>query len=479
MIFTSLDFAIFLPIVFFFYWFVFSSNLKLQNLCILFASFFFYGWWDYRFLFLIIISSLVDYYIGLKLYQSNQNQKRFFVWISLCFNIGLLGFFKYYNFFYDSFVDVFKLLGKDINGGSLKIILPLGISFYTFQKLSYVIDIYKQKLKPCNNIIVFFAFVSFFPQLVAGPIERATNLLHQFEFKRQFSYIKSIDGLKQILWGFFKKLVIADNCAVLVDMIFGNYTAHTSSTLVLGALLFSFQIYCDFSGYTDIAIGTSRLFGFNLRKNFNYPYFSKNITEFWQRWHISLTTWFRDYLYFPLGGNKKGKWTTCRNTLIVFLVSGLWHGANWTFVIWGALNWLLYLPHLFLRKTNKVTKKVRKLPNIQDLILMIMTFIAITFSWIFFRSESLVDAVHYICGIFSRSFFSIPCNIPKNNTIVVVLLIMFFMIMEWLGRDHEYAIERYSIALPGLLSWFFYSSIILLLVLYGYTQVTPFIYFQF
>ena len=319
MLFNSIDFAVFLPTVFLLYWLLANKNLRLQNALIVLASYVFYGWWDWRFLFLVVFSTLVDYLIGLALLKENNQQKRkLLLWISITVNLGFLGFFKYYNFFLDNFVSVFSFFGTEIKANSLNIILPVGISFYTFQTLSYTIDVYKKKLEPTKDFIAFSAFVSFFPQLVAGPIERATNLLPQFYNKRTFDYLKAVNGMRQILWGLFKKIVIADNCAEYANLIFNNSTDYSGSTLVLGAIFFTFQIYGDFSGYSDIAIGTSRLFGFNLMRNFAFPYFSRDIAEFCRRWHISLSTWFRDYLYIPLGGSRGGTWSKIRNIFIIF-----------------------------------------------------------------------------------------------------------------------------------------------------------------
>ncbi len=349
MLFNSIDFAIFLPIVFLLYWFVANKNLKLQNFLIVVASYLFYGWWDWRFLSLILFSTLIDYSVGIRLSkEENISKRKILLWISILINLGFLGFFKYYNFFLDNFITAFTFFGTPINAQGLNIILPVGISFYTFQTLSYTIDVYKRKLEPTRDFIAFSAFVSFFPQLVAGPIERATSLLPQFYKKRTFEYHKAVDGLRQILWGLFKKIVIADNSAQIANEIFNNSADYSGSTLVLGAIFFTFQIYGDFSGYSDIAIGTSRLFGFNLKQNFAFPYFSRDIAEFWRRWHISLSTWFRDYLYIPLGGSRGGTWMKVRNTFAIFIVSGFWHGANWTFIVWGALNALYFLPLLLV-----------------------------------------------------------------------------------------------------------------------------------
>ena len=375
MLFNSLDFAIFLPIVFLLYWFVAQKNLKLQNALIVLASYVFYGWWDWRFLSLIIFSTVVDYLIGQRLRtEDKQSKRKILLWTSVIVNLGFLGFFKYYNFFLENFVDAFSLFGMQINANSLNIILPVGISFYTFQTLSYTIDVYRKKLEPTQDFIAFSAFVCFFPQLVAGPIERATNLLPQFYKKRTFEYHKAVDGMRQILWGLFKKVVIADNCAEFANQIFNNSADMNGSTLVLGAIFFTFQIYGDFSGYSDIAIGTSRLFGFDLKQNFATPYFSRDIAEFWRRWHISLSTWFRDYLYIPLGGSRGGTWMKVRNTFAIFLVSGFWHGANWTFIIWGALNAIYFLPLLLTNNNRKnlgVVAEGKLLPSLRELFSML------------------------------------------------------------------------------------------------------------
>ncbi|MBU1908629.1 MAG: MBOAT family protein, partial [Verrucomicrobia bacterium] len=345
MLFNSIDFAVFLPLVFLLYWFVFQRNLRLQNLFLVVVSYVFYGWWDWRFLFLIAFSTLVDYVVGRGLAgEERVGRRRLLVGISLAANLGLLGFFKYYNFFLDNFVAAFTFFGHPLQARSLNIILPVGISFYTFQTLSYTLDVYARRMKANRDPVAFWAYVSFFPQLVAGPIERATRLLPQFLVPRRFNESAAVDGLRQILWGFFKKLVIADTCAVHVNRIFQDCGAYSGSTLFLGVFLFAFQIYSDFSGYSDIAIGTARLFGFDLMRNFAFPYFSRDHAEFWRRWHISLSTWFRDYLYVPLGGSRGSLAQRVRNTFIIFLVSGFWHGANWTFLVWGALNALYFLP---------------------------------------------------------------------------------------------------------------------------------------
>ncbi len=476
MLFNSIEFAIFLPLVFILYWFVFNKNLRLQNLFLLCTSYVFYGWWDYRFLSLIIISSLVDYIVGIQLSKNENNRKRvLFLLTSIFVNLGLLGFFKYYNFFLDSFQEAFTFFGKSINVRTLKIILPVGISFYTFQTLSYSIDIYRKKMQPTRNIITFFAYVSFFPQLVAGPIERAINLIPQFEKYRVFDQNKAIDGLRQILWGLFKKIVIADNCATIVNEVFSNSNAHSGSELFLGVIFFAFQIYGDFSGYSDIAIGSARLFGFNLMRNFAFPYFSRDIAEFWRRWHISLSSWFRDYLYIPLGGSRGPKSMQIRNTLIIFLVSGFWHGANWTFIIWGFLNALYFIPLMILKQNRKNIDTVaqgRFLPSIREFLEIAMTFTLTTFAWIFFRAQNLHHAISYIAGIISKSLFTFPAIEKK-----LLVLIFLFMTFEWIKRNKNHALE-FDTSKNVALRWLLYIVLVVLIFTYSGTN-QQFIYFQF
>ena len=483
MLFNSLDFAIFLPIVFLLYWFVANKNLKIQNLLIVISSYVFYGWWDWRFLSLIIFSTAVDYLIGIALLKiENQTKRKLLLWTSIVVNLGFLGFFKYYNFFLDSFVESFSFFGSKIQGDSLDIILPIGISFYTFQTLSYSIDVYRKKLTPTTDIVAFSAFVCFFPQLVAGPIERATHLLPQFYSRRKFEYDKAIDGMRQILWGLFKKVVIADNCAEYVNIIFNNSESYSGSTLALGAVLFSIQIYGDFSGYSDIAIGTSKLFGFDLMQNFKFPYFSRDVAEFWRRWHISLSTWFRDYLYIPLGGSKGGTWMRIRNTFIIFIVSGFWHGANWTFVIWGFLNALFILPSI-IRSTNRKNIEVvaygKLLPSFKDFIAIVATFLLTAFAWIFFRADNVGHAVGFISEIFSTSFFTIPKFVNKMPFLLTALLIFLFFTIEWLGREQKFALESIGSNWKKRYRIIFYYSIVLVIMIFGNFKENQFIYFQF
>lgn len=478
MLFNSIDFAFFLPIVFVLYWFVFNKNLKLQNLLIVVSSYVFYGWWDWRFLSLILFSTLVDYSVGLGLLkEKNQRRRKLLLFSSVIVNLGFLGFFKYYNFFLENFTAAFSFFGSDIRADSLNIILPVGISFYTFQTLSYTIDVYKRRLEPSKDFVAFSAFVSFFPQLVAGPIERAVHLLPQFYVKRSFDKTKAVDGLRQILWGLFKKIVIADNCATYANLIFNNSGDYSGSTLVLGALFFTFQIYGDFSGYSDIAIGTSRLFGFDLMRNFNFPYFSRDIAEFWRRWHISLSTWFRDYLYIPLGGSRGGTWMKVRNTFIIFIVSGFWHGANWTFIVWGALNAFYFLP-LLLTNKNRVhlgpIAQGRIIPSMRELAPMLLTFGLTVFAWIFFRARDIGHAMSYISGIFSESILSVPEVRPTK----VILLSMLFILIEWMGREGQFAIADLGLKWKRPFRYAMYYALILAILWFGGKE-QEFIYFQF
>ena len=482
MLFNSIDFAVFLPIVFLLYWLLANKSLKLQNALIVLASYLFYGWWDWRFLSLILFSTLVDYTIGRKLKsEKNQTKRKILLWTSICVNLGFLGFFKYANFFLDNFTAAFSFFGSEIATHSLHIILPVGISFYTFQTLSYTIDVYKQKLEPTNDFIVFSAFVSFFPQLVAGPIERATNLLPQFYKKRTFELSKAVDGMRQILWGLFKKIVIADSCAELANQIFNNSAEMNGSTLVLGALFFTFQIYGDFSGYSDIAIGTSRLFGFNLMQNFKFPYFSRDIAEFWRRWHMSLSTWFRDYLYIPLGGSRGGTWMKVRNTFLIFIVSGFWHGANWTFIAWGTLHAIYFLPLLLTNKNRNNLEIVAQgsyLPTARELLQMLFTFMLTVLAWIIFRANDITHAFHYISEIFSASILETPKLSDSKEAITTMLLVFIFIFIEWLGRESQFALEHLGLKWKRPLRHALYYTIIIALF-WCNGKEQQFIYFQF
>ena len=442
------------------------------------SSYFFYACWDWRFLFLLIFSTALDFFTGSKMETAKTvASKKFWFWLSISINISFLGVFKYYNFFAESFADIMGNFGLQVNPFTLKVILPVGISFYTFHGLSYVIDIFKNRIKAEHDFIDYAVFVSFFPLLVAGPIERATHLLPQIKKERNFDYQKAVNGLKQILWGLFKKIVIADQCAQYTNTIFDDYSNHSGSTLLLGAIFFSFQIYGDFSGYSDIALGTARLFGIELLRNFAFPYFSRDIAEFWRRWHISLSSWFRDYLYFPLGGSRGGTWMKIRNTFLIFLVSGFWHGANWTFIVWGLLNAIYIMPSIIFN-TNRnhidIVAKGNYLPSIREFFMMLSTFFLTVFAWIFFRSASLSDAFSFIKGIFSSSLFSIPSIHPLD----LFILLLIFLPIEWLGRASQFAIENTFEKSSNFLRYGLYYLLLVAIFFYN-SAGQQFIYFQF
>lgn len=477
MLFNSIGFLIFLPIVFILYWFVFRKKYQHQNLMQLVASFYFYACWDWRFLFLLMFSIGLDFVSGLQIEKSKtKKEATFWLTLSIVINLGFLGFFKYYNFFAESFADLLSGFGFTVNVWLLNIVLPVGISFYTFHGLSYVIDIYKKRIKAETNFIDYALFVSYFPLLVAGPIERATHLLPQIQKKRVFNYEQAADGMRQILWGFFKKMVIADNCAPLVNEIFTNYQTESPANLLMGAVLFAFQIYGDFSGYSDIALGVSRLFGIELLKNFAFPYFSRDIAEFWRRWHISLSSWFRDYLYIPLGGSKGGLMMKVRNTFIIFLVSGFWHGANWTFIIWGGLNALYFMPLLLADKNRQNLEVVamdRLLPSFKEFFKILLTFGLTCFAWIFFRAESVTQAVLYIKRIIDPALFIIPKPFPFK----VFSLVAVMFVIEWInrGKNHGLEIDQFRPWIRRIL----YLVIIYIILRYANFGNNEFIYFQF
>lgn len=476
MLFNSWEFALFLPAVFALYWIISGKRLQWQNILLLAASYFFYSCWDWRFLFLLIFSTGLDYFTGLMVSDSDGFKKKFWFWLSIGVNLGFLGVFKYYNFFAESFAELLSNFGFKAHAATLNVILPVGISFYTFHGLSYVIDIYKGRISPEKNFVTYSLFVSYFPLLVAGPIERATHLLPQIKRERHFDYQKAMDGFHQVLWGLFKKVVIADSCAQYANAVFDAPNGQNSISLILGAVYFAFQIYGDFSGYSDIALGTSKMFGIDLLRNFNYPYFSRDIAEFWRRWHISLSSWFRDYLYIPLGGSKGGIWMKIRNTFIIFLVSGFWHGANWTFIVWGFLNALYFLP-LLLRNSNRnnmhIAAEGRFLPSAREFLAIGFTFALTVFAWIFFRAQSIAHAFDYISGIFKFDFSKIQTLAIDRRAHELLPLIAVFVIVEWLSRQHEHPVfGRFKMAKAAAIA-------VAVWTLGSFSNANEFIYFQF
>lgn len=483
MFFNSIEFLLFLPVVFLLYWFVFKTR-RCQNLLVVIASYVFYGWWDWRFLFLIAFTSLCSFCSGLLLeyYEGRRQWQKYISASNIVINLAILGFFKYYNFFVENLNVLFvTLFGYRMDWVTMNIILPVGISFYTFQALSYTIDIYQKRLRATHDIVEFFAYISFFPQLVAGPIERATNLLPQFQKVRAFNYAKAVDGCRQMLWGFLKKVVIADNCANVVDYYWGTNLSGVS--LFLLGVLFTFQIYCDFSGYSDIAIGCARLFGFNLMRNFNYPYFSRSIPEFWRRWHISLTTWFRDYIYFPLGGSRCKKWKAIRNVYIVWGISGLWHGANWTFICWGLYHATLLAIYNLLSintKYNNVVAFGHTFPNFREIFQLILTFFFAVIGWIVFRAENLTQTGEYLYAMIHNKFYDSSELYGKICLVYCSLLI----IVEWLQRNKQHALQFPDVKLFNykMVRWFVYVFILVAIYISYMINIdddSQFIYFQF
>ncbi|MBT6815956.1 MAG: MBOAT family protein [Flavobacteriales bacterium] len=472
MLFNTLEYFLFLPITFLLYWSI--KNTTTQNILVLASSYVFYGWWDWRFLFLIFISTVVDYFVAIKIEKTDyKERKRVYLLLSIIFNLTILIFFKYYNFFIESWVELLSSIGyhvKDV--WTLKIILPVGISFYTFQTMSYSLDVYRNDIKATRDFISFASFVSFFPQLVAGPIERASNLLPQMLKERKFDYKQTVDGLRLILWGLFKKVVIADSLSLLVNPIFDNYEILNGGELFLGLIYFSFQIYCDFSGYSDIAIGTAKMFGVELRSNFIFPYFSRDISEFWRRWHVSLSSWFRDYIYIPLGGSKNGKWVSIRNIFIIFIISGFWHGANFTFIAWGSIHSVLYLALVLSNKNRRyltsIVSKNRAVPTFIELYQISITFFMVTISWVFFRSGSILDSFLYLKKMLLN--FDIP--ISYRSGIFYVILII---ISDWLNRKDER--KPLNISSTNI-RWIIYVLMFILIISHG-GQKNEFIYFQF
>ena len=477
MFFNSLSFAVFLPIVFVLYWFVFNKSKSTQNLILILASYYFYSCWDWRFLFLLVFSTFLDYYTGIRIEKAKTAiGRKFWFWLSIIVNLGFLAIFKYYNFFADSFSELLNGFGLQTSPLLLNVILPVGISFYTFHGLSYVIDIYLKRIKAEYNFVDYSLFVSYFPLLVAGPIERATHLLPQVKVKRSFDYQKAKEGIYQFVWGLVKKVVIADTCATYANAIFDNYESMNSLSLILGAVYFAFQIYGDFSGYSDMALGMSKLFGIDLLRNFNYPYFSRDIAEFWRRWHISLSSWFRDYVYIPLGGSRGSKFKQVRNVFVIFLLSGFWHGANWTFIAWGFINALYFLP-LLLRDTNRSNIETVELgwdlTSVKVFFSILSTFVLTCLAWVFFRAKSIGDAFDYIRRIFTDRNFKVQYLENERYSYEILLLIFIFIFVEWNARTQ---VEPISGNYSGVKLAFCMAAIA---ALGTYSDYKEFIYFQF
>ena len=477
MFFNSLAFAVFLPIVFFLYWFVFNKTKSTQNALLIIASYYFYSCWDWRFLFLLVFSTFLDYYTGIQIEKGkSERSRKFWFWLSVLTNLGFLGVFKYYNFFAASFSELLNSVGIQASPILLNVILPVGISFYTFHGLSYVIDIYLKRIKAEYNFVDYSLFVSYFPLLVAGPIERATHLLPQVKVKRVFNVQTAKEGVYQIIWGLVKKVVIADTCATYANAIFDNYSTMNSFSLILGAVYFAFQIYGDFSGYSDIALGVSKLFGLELLRNFNYPYFSRDIAEFWRRWHISLSSWFRDYLYIPLGGSKGGIWMKIRNTFIIFIVSGFWHGANWTYLAWGFINAIYFLP-LLLSNSNRnnidVIKVSWNFDSVKVIINILITFSITCIAWVFFRAKTITDAILYLKRIIVNRDFSFQYLDNERYSYELLVVIGLFVLVEWNNRTKVEPLSGKRSMLKVAL------AIAAIIALGTFSDYKEFIYFQF
>lgn len=478
MVFNSIEFLLFLPAVFMLYWFVFKPmGRSCQNLFILMASYVFYGWWDIRFLGLIAFTTLCSFVSGIAIQKSRH--KLWWVWGNAILNLGILGIFKYYDFFAENMALMLERFGVTTDDVTLNLVLPVGISFYTFQALSYTIDVYRRKLEPTKDILAFFAFISFFPQLVAGPIERATNLLPQFLREHTFNYSEAVDGMRLILWGLFKKMVVADNCGAVVNMIFSDYTQYDGMQLLIGAILFTFQIYGDFSGYSDIAVGTAKLFGIELMANFRTPYFSRDIAEFWRRWHISLSSWFKDYVYIPLGGSRVKKSKVARNTAVIFLLSGFWHGANWTFIAWGAYHAVLFIPLIISGKNRKykdIVAEGRHLPGVKDCLLIVTTFTLVMIGWVIFRATNIEMAWCYLKRMVIH--FDFTSSFHGKFALGWALIML---IIEWLQRHHRHGLDFSNptgIMKYTSVRWSVYAIICIMCMLFSESQ-SDFIYFQF
>ena len=474
MLFNSFEFVIFFILVFIIYWKLLGEKLILQNIFLLTVSYIFYGWWSKTFLLIIFSITLLDFIYGFQVASKNNTKSKIFLWLCIINNLGILFLFKYYNFFANEIQFFFSKIGLSIHPTLINIVLPIGISFYTFHGMSYIIDIYNRKQRPISNFIDYSLFVSFFPLLIAGPIERANHLLPQIQKKRYFNYIQVVEGCRLVLWGLFKKVVIADGLAIISDEIFNNYSNHNGFSLIYGAIAFSFQIYADFSGYSDMAKGLAKMLGFEILSNFNFPYFSKNISEFWKKWHTSLTSWFRDYLFIPMGGSKRSNIITIRNIFIVFMISALWHGASWNFLIWGFIHAICYLP-LYLLKNSSSEKLNRSIiSKFIKLFKIIITFSFVTFAWIFFRSEGVSNALNYINRLFFN--FTDGVSFSRKESFSIFYIIFLLIIDYFLSKNNN----SLSLQIKSrTIRWLFYSFLIFLIGIYMQTNTTNFIYFQF
>ena len=479
MLFNSFEYFLFLPITFLVYWFIFNNNRKAQNVLILIASYLFYGWWSVSFLGLLIISTLLDFLYGFGVNHHNPRRSKFFLWLSIFNNLGILAVFKYYNFFIEQFQTGLGILGIPLQAKLLEIALPVGISFYTFHGMSYVFDIYRKKQSPIASPVDYAVFVSFFPLLVAGPIERAHHLLPQIQKNRIFNYSQAVGGCRLILWGLFKKVVIADNLSIIADQTFDHYHQLSSISIITGMIAFSFQIYCDFSGYSDIALGSAKLLGFELLSNFKFPYFSRSIAEFWRRWHISLSSWFRDYLYIPLGGSKKGLKKTIINTFIIFIVSGFWHGADWKFITWGGIHALAFIPLIFFQlnknHSDSIAGQNSSLPSVTELIKILSTFTIVTIAWVFFRADNVSTALNLLQTLLLKITNNPNSLVEMPEGKKALLFIAILIIIDWCMRHNE---RQLKVPKKRFARYLIYFVMFYLII----TQIkgeSSFIYFQF
>jgi D-alanyl-lipoteichoic acid acyltransferase DltB (MBOAT superfamily) len=476
MLFTSFTFALFFAVIFVVYWFILGKSHVAQNIFLVLTGYVFYGWWDWRLTILLFLVSISNYLFALKIDRGDNHSSKGMLWLALVFNIGILAFFKYFNFFIDPFINVLSSVGISAHRESLRIVLPIGLSFYIFQALGYCVDVYRKNVQAQKNPVVYFAFMSFFPQLIAGPIERASNMFPQYAAKRVFNYGVAVDGLRQILWGLFKKVVIANTCAIHADKIFQNYSQYDGITLFTGLVFYAFQIYCDFSGYSDIAIGSGKLLGIRIMANFKYPYFSKSIADFWRNWHISLTSWLRDMIFTPLVIKTRawGKTGVILAVLLTYFICGVWHGATLNYAFWGVLNGIYFIPQIIFppkkRKKNK-SRLVRIKYGFLDGYQILLTFLMVMIAWLFFRLEHFHDAFAYLSAMVSRSYFALP-----STSIRCGLYIAAFVFIEWVQKKKEFPLQIERV--PLIIRWLIY--LLLTIAVLGFsTTEAKFIYFQF